>query len=246
MLSDREFDSRHNIKNVAKSIINIYNNHKKVLPIKEIVPQEIKETEKIFTNIMEKNCWGDKDSLSGSGSNLEQTQQVIIQLPLLLKKYNIKTMLDLPCGDFFWMKNTNLKGITYIGADIVPKLIEQNKKKYPLVDFRVLDIINSPLPKVDLIFCRDCFVHLPYDSIHKAIQNCIKSGSRYLLTTSFKHHDNINIQLGEYNWRPLNLEKAPFNLVPRGGIFECCTEEGGKYEDKYLLLFDLNKNRIEG
>lgn len=37
----------------------------------------------------------------------------------MLKKYSIKSILDIPCGDFSWMKKIELDGIEYIGADIV-------------------------------------------------------------------------------------------------------------------------------
>ena len=52
-----------------------------------------------------------------------------------------------------------------------------------------MDLVNDELPKVDLIFCRDCLFHLPNDMILKALENIYKSKSKYLLTTTFT--DNI-------------------------------------------------------
>jgi hypothetical protein len=196
------------------------------------------KTAEVFNNIIDNNIWGG-ESKSGTGSNLVQTKEIREKLPKLIRRHGIKTMLDIPCGDYFWMRNVNLAGVDYMGADIVQKLIDENRKNYPDVKFEVMDIITTKLPKVDLIFCRDCLVHLPYSDIHKALNNCKESGSRYLLTTSFPLHNNHDIQMGD--WRPLNLEQAPFNLHYCGSIVENCTENKGIYKDKTLLLFDLKK-----
>ena len=32
---------------------------------------------------------------------MEQTQNILKELPNVIKKYNIKSMLDIPCSDFF-------------------------------------------------------------------------------------------------------------------------------------------------
>jgi len=44
-----------------------------------------------------------------------------------LQSLQIKTLLDAPCGDGNWINKVDLSGITYIGADIVPEIIETNK-----------------------------------------------------------------------------------------------------------------------
>ena len=54
----------------------------------------------IFQNIYFNNRWGDSSSLSGTGSNLEQTTNIIKELPSIFKKYKINSILDIPCGDF--------------------------------------------------------------------------------------------------------------------------------------------------
>ena len=75
----------------------------------------------IFTNIYFKNKWGDNNSFSGSGSNLEQTSVILDELPKIIRKYKISSILDLPCGDFYWMKEFDFKEINYIGSDIVKR-----------------------------------------------------------------------------------------------------------------------------
>ncbi len=105
------------------------------------------------------------------------------------------------------MKNVDLSGIKYIGGDIVEELVTQNVKEYERKSrrFKKLNLINDELPKVDLVFCRDCLVHLSFDEIFRSLGNIFKSDSKYLLTTTFPEKaKNYDIATGQ--WRALNLE----------------------------------------
>jgi SAM-dependent methyltransferase len=192
-----------------------------------------------FTFIYNSNHWSGQRSISGNGSDFIQTETIRKQLPELILQIKIRTMLDLPCGDFNWMQTVDLKLDHYIGGDIVPELIEQNQKKYGNAkrEFRVLDIIRDSLPTTDLIFCRDCFVHLSNEHILKALNNIKKSGTKYLLTTTFTECEtNQDIITGD--WRIIHLEKDPFCLPrPLLIISENCTEGNGTYADKSLGLW---------
>ena len=84
----------------------------------------------VFTQIYRTNKWGGNESRSGKGSSLAQTQQVRNALPGLLQAFRIRSMLDLPCGDFQWMKEVDLRGVDYLGADIVPELIAERSARH--------------------------------------------------------------------------------------------------------------------
>ena len=195
-----------------------------------------------FTDIFNTRAWHSQESISGVGSELIQTKMLIQELPFLFKKYNIKSILDIPCGDFNWMQYVDRTDINYIGADIVEPLIESNKIKYPDVNFQHLDLTKSVLPLVDLIIARDVLVHMTYDTIVLALENIIKSGCKYLLTTSFTGMD-INRDLShDGDWRPLNLLVRPFKLKPIYLINEDCTEgENDQHNDKCLVLFEVSR-----
>jgi hypothetical protein len=199
------------------------------------------ELERRFTEIYQQNGFGGKESVSGPGSDLSQTAAVREALPGLLKDIGAKTMLDAPCGDYFWMKEARLDLERYTGADIVAAIIERNNASHADTkrEFRVLDITRDALPAVDLIFCRDCLVHLPYAAIFSAIKNFKRSGSKFLLTTTFTARpENHDIPAGF--WRPLYLQAAPFNFpAPEKLIDERCTEDGGKYPDKSMGLWRI-------
>jgi len=145
------------------------------------------------------------------------------------------------------MESVNNRGINYIGADIVEDLIIENREKFPNVNFQHLDLVNSNLPKVDLIIARDVLVHMTYDVIQKAIENIVRSGAKYLLTTTFTSEEH-NYDLSENGqWRPLNLLKVPFKFNPIYLINENCSEidgNGNPYNDKCLVLFEIQKLKV--
>lgn len=196
----------------------------------------------VFSHIYRQNLWGDPESLSGPGSGVVRTAVFRDELATLLREINAQSMLDAACGDFNWMKETRLDLVEYIGADIVPELAAANQEKYgdEKTSFIELDITTDELPKVDVIFCRDCLVHFSYDHIIDAIHNFKRSESEYLLTTTFiRFPQNVDVLTGD--WRQLNLEIAPFNLPkPLALIDEQCTHTGGIYTDKRLALWRLD------
>jgi hypothetical protein len=192
-----------------------------------------------FTEIYENNLWCSQESVSGGGSEMQNTKVIRKELPVLIQKFDIKSILDLPCGDYNWMKSVDLCGASYIGADIVEPLVEKNKELYNQIDFRLLDLTKDILPKVDLIFVRDCLGHLSNENVLLALKNCKESGSKYLLATSFTKWDfNPDIQDG--GWKCINLMISPFNLNPIYLINEDCQEGFPHYNDKCLILFKLN------
>ena len=197
----------------------------------------------IFTDIFNGNKFGGKDSISGPGSDLWQTRVIIKELPPLFRELRVSTLLDIPCGDFHWMNEVELDEIEYIGADIVKDLIKKNKKNYErkTIHFKHLSLIDDKLPKVDLILCRDCLVHLPFKDIWQTLRNICLSKSEYLLTTTFPaREENRDILIGQ--WRPLNLQLPPFSFPePLKIMNEACKENAGAYSDKSLGLWQVKE-----
>jgi hypothetical protein len=198
--------------------------------------------EERFARIYQTNLWFDAESRSGTGSNLDETAQLRASLPPLLRRLNTRRLLDVPCGDFNWMSHVDLSGIEYLGGDIVEPLIEANRERYGSAArrFLKLDVITGPLPKADVILCRDCQVHFSYANIIAAFQTMKYSRAEYLLTTTFPTRE-VNEDIVDGDWRPLNLEASPFLLTaPIDVIVEGCTEEGGAYADKVLAVWRVS------
>ena len=194
----------------------------------------------IFDRIHKENTWKSSESVSGEGSELKATEKLRQELKKLLSEYDIKSVFDGPCGDFNWMKEVDLSNIEYIGGDIVSDIIDFNNSKYEH-KFMVIDITKDIIPKVDLIINRDCLVHFSYDNITKFISNVKKSGSKYLLTTTFTNK-NGNYDILNGDWRPINLFLPPFNLNKYKLIInEDCREYYPLYNDKSMVLYKIDE-----
>ena len=195
-----------------------------------------------FEKIYKNNGFAGTESRSGEGSSLFQSRIIREEIPKLLQELGIKNLLDVPCGDWNWMRHVDITNINYIGGDIVQAVIDKNNQLYGKANckFEYLNIITDPLPKSDIILCRDCLVHLNFQDGLTAIEQFRKSGAKWLLTTTFTERDN-NTDLYEGQiWRPLNLEKSPYNFPkPFLYINEGCTEENSLFTDKCLGLWQL-------
>ena len=84
----------------------------------------------IFTKVYNENKWNSAESKSGNGSSLKNTQHLREFLPELIDLYNIKSILDIPCGDMNWFSKIDIKNIKYYGYDIVEELIQENREKF--------------------------------------------------------------------------------------------------------------------
>ncbi|MFC1833681.1 class I SAM-dependent methyltransferase [Thermodesulfobacteriota bacterium] len=199
-------------------------------------------TEEIFTDIFRGRKFGGRDSVSGPGSDLYQTRIIIKELPVLFRTLGISTVPDIPCGYFNWMSSCDLDDVIYIGADIVEELVQSNKRQWSRsnVSFQKLNLISEELLKSGLVFCRDCLVHLCFKDILGALTNVCRSEAEYLLTTTFpSQEENRDIVTGD--WRPLNLQRPPFNLPePVRVINERYAGSNGKYADKSLGLWRIH------
>jgi SAM-dependent methyltransferase len=198
--------------------------------------------EERFARIYQTNLWFDAESRSGTGSSLDSTARLRDSLPPLLRSLNARRLLDVPCGDFNWMRHVDLSGIDYTGGDIVDAMIEANRKRYESATrkFIRVDLTSGPLPTADVILCRDGLVHFSFDNIIAAFRTMKASGAKYLLTTTFLDWQ-VNTDIVDGDWRPLNLEKPPFLLpAPHSVILEECTEEGGAYADKALAIWRMS------
>lgn len=197
--------------------------------------------EESFTYIYKNKVWKVNESLSGGGSDLEPTKTLQKELPKLLKELKISSILDIPCGDFYWLKEVDLNFLSYTGADIVEELVNKNIEKYSSTQrkFIKLDILKDELYPVDMIFCRDLLQHFSNKHIFQAIDNIKKSKSRYLLTSSqIETKKNYNIVTGDF--RRLNLLLPPFSFPkPLRVIDEKFTTE--EQVDKSLLLWKINE-----
>ena len=188
----------------------------------------------VFKRLYDKRLWAGSESRSGSGSGLLATEAIREQLPALILRRNIKSVLDLPCGDFTWMKHCQLPHeVSYIGADIVRSLIESLNQGYKdeFHRFVVKDAVRDALPACDLIICRQMLIHLPFEDCLTVLANFKASGSHYLLITDQPACENREI-IFTGSFRPVNLSLPPFSLPQPLETFVDCG-------DSVMALYDL-------
>jgi 2-polyprenyl-3-methyl-5-hydroxy-6-metoxy-1,4-benzoquinol methylase len=197
---------------------------------------------RLFTYYYHKNIWGSK-SRSGPGSELVQTQTIINSLPLLISKYSIKSILDIPCGDRSWISKVDLTDVRYLGVDIVKDIISNNINEFSNhnTSFTQGNILTFNLQNFDLIICRDLFIHFSNSTVLECLNRIKESNSTYLLTTQFSNR-TINLDIKTGSFRPINLSIAPFYLPnPLYTLNENCTEANGLYSDKSLALWKISE-----
>jgi hypothetical protein len=150
--------------------------------------------------------------------------------------------LDAPCGDGAWIADVRLS-VAYMGVDIVPKLIADLRDRAVREGsgrtYAVADITRDPLPRTDAILCRDCLVHLSFSNIEATVSNFRRSGSEWLIATTFPELD-ANIDCEDGDWRALNFELSPFKWgAPDHLLVEGCTEGDGGWADKSLAAWRI-------
>jgi hypothetical protein len=199
-----------------------------------------------FSKVFKYNLFFGSESLSGGGSDLDQTRVIRQKLPTILRELKINSILDVPCGDFNWMSKVDLTGIRYTGSDVVPELIAHLRDKFgnEQRDFHELNVVNNIPRKYDAIFCRDLFVHLNNQEIKASIKNFSKSNSQYLITTTFtslNKNSDLPLFTRSVAWRPLNLTLSPFSFPPPIALInEECTEYNGGFSDKSLGIWKIS------
>ena len=170
----------------------------------------------VFEKIYRENLWGDAESRSGTGSGLAATEKIRKGLLDTIQRLEIHTVVDAPCGDYFWLSTIDLaqKLTWYQGFDIVPQLIEENKRRFATdkISFQATDLIKRVPPRADLILCRHLLIHLSFDDCLRVLRNFKRSGSRYLMITNQPHIQRNDEILYTGSYRPVNLRLPPFNF----------------------------------
>jgi SAM-dependent methyltransferase len=156
-------------------------------------------------------------STSGLGSEASTTRDVVGALPELLVRVDCTKLLDVGCGDWNWMRDVRLP-CDYIGIDIVPEVIEANRRfERAGVQFEVGDAIEGSLPVADVVLCREVLFHLSFRDGFAALANMRAAGRWLLATSDTRIWFNSDITTGDF--RRINLERAPYRLPrPRAVI----------------------------
>jgi hypothetical protein len=178
--------------------------------------------EEVFTNIYEQCHWGNNNhseysGSSGMGSEIQNNEHTYVPF---LKKFitdkNIKTVVDLGCGDFVCGKLIyDDLDVSYTGYDTYKKIIDYNTKQFepfPKYSFIHLDFCNNKenIINADLCILKDVIMHWPIDSIYSFLDYIVENKKfKYILICNCcdqTEHDS-NIVTGQ--WRQLSCDYYP-------------------------------------
>lgn len=198
----------------------------------------------VFNDIYEKGEWARDNNgkiltyqwTSGSGSSPENCKFYMEFLKDFLKKHDIKTVVDLGCGDWQFSHLINWNGIQYTGIDVADSVIEKNVKNYSAknIAFIRADAIEYSLPKADLLLCKEVFQHLPFKDIWLILAQFNKYKYCLILNDvdpTTLTCENVDMSRGAY--RPIDLTKPPFSLKGRKVL-----SYASGLETKQLLLIE--------
>lgn len=167
-----------------------------------------------FSEIYRDEHWviGCDDSRSGSGSTLGATANLHRKLPELFDKLDVRSVVDVGCGDFNWMKEVQPLP-SYIGIDIVESVIAANRAQYSRegVVFICADVTTIGIPNGDAVLCREVLFHLSFEDIARVMRRVAQSGAKYFIATT-DEGTLFNADITSGDFRMLNLRRAPTRL----------------------------------
>ena len=165
----------------------------------------------IFNQIYSNNLWG---SGSGTGSLAENTVEYRKYIHNFIRTNQIRSVVDIGCGDWQFSKLIDWRGIHYIGVD-VSDVVLSNTQQFARegVSFLHADARTDLLPTADLLIMKDVMQHWTNNDILTFLPR-LSNFQQALITNGFhpalRNMVNSDIPVGQY--RPVDLRISPFNL----------------------------------
>jgi len=156
--------------------------------------------------------WGNQ---SGPGSDPFFTIEYRCFVDKFIRMNKIKTIVDIGCGDWQFSRFLNLEGVNYIGFDVVPSVIEMNRKTFTRdnVRFEMMPAAMEEIPQGDLLLMKDVLQHLPNGTIAEFKEIIFPKFKHCLLTNSFiKLNTGQNMDIEPGGFRCLDLAASPYGF----------------------------------
>ena len=202
--------------------------------------------EETFTYIYENKIWGNNynnsyKGSSGEGSSINYNKDSYV---IFLKKFihdnDIKTVVDLGCGDFICGPYIYSDlDITYKGYDVYKKVIEFNSTQYPKSKFEFihLDFSNKKeeIVGADLCILKDVIQHWSLANIYEFLDYLVESKKfKYILICNccYQTEDNTEIPIGAF--RCLSCDYLPLKKYNPLKIYTYNTKE-------VCVIYDLKR-----
>ena len=111
-------------------------------------------------------------TFSGDGSIPEVVEPYVSSVRTFLSQRPPSDVVEIGCGDFAVASRLIDLARTYTACDVVPELIERNRRMFVRdnLTFRAIDAVTDPLPPGDLVIVRQVFQHLRNDQIQAILR----------------------------------------------------------------------------
>lgn len=170
---------------------------------------ELSTQRPIFQKVYQEQRW---DNGSGPGSSPANTIEYRAFIERFIEANRIRRVTDLGCGDWQFSRLIDWSRVDYLGLDIVPEIIAENRNRFAMPNVCFEEIRSTDdLPGGDLLLSKEVFQHLPNQTVAKYLA-AIRQKYRFALLTNgvgLGPRTNVDITPGEY--RPVHLQDAPFN-----------------------------------
>ena len=138
----------------------------------------------VFSKIYESFYWGDgsyEKPLSGEGSVPELAAPYVEFVQNVIRKFEIKSVLDCGHGDWSMWRDFKFEGIDYLGFDVADGLSEKVTASFGSANrrFQQADFCFSDLPIADLLMSKDVLQHLSNGDVRRFLRNI--SNQKYLI-----------------------------------------------------------------
>ena len=157
---------------------------------------------------------------SGPGSTADASAEYRRIVERLLASPEIRTVVDVGCGDWQVGSLIDWAGVNYTGIDVVAAVIKANQDRFsgPGIRFASADARTTELPAADLLLIKDVLQHWPTADVQRFLRSALRRFHYALVTndiasTHFTGTLNQDIAMGE--WRTLDLQAPPFGVQAR-------------------------------
>ncbi len=196
---------------------------------------------RIFEKIYKKKKWGagekPTDFYSGSGSYRNDLCSNYVNI---IRKFiydnEIRSILDVGCGDFNIASGFAGDVETYIGMDIVDELVARNNREFGTesIRFEVADLVDDELPSADLLLARQVLQHLTNTEIAKVLRKIGKY--RFVIITEHVYNKNEALEINS------NIDSSRANRRnKKSGVYL----EEPPFEQKVMVIDRIPYNEHE-
>lgn len=180
--------------------------------------EPVSPTEQVFTKMYQGGAWEPNKANQPNpypGSTMPNTVKYREFLQTFMKNHNIRSVVDVGCGDWEFSQHVDWNGIQYIGYDVVKSIVDADTEHFGTDSIKFIhsDGIATDLPEADLLVCKDVLQHLTNEQICQFIKQFPKFS--YCLITndvdpSTLTSVNSDTPIGGY--RSVDLSQPPFSV----------------------------------